>query len=375
MTEIYLIRHCQAEGNRYHLIQGQWDGDVTALGRRQIDALAERFRGVKVDALYSSDLYRARLTATAVSRWHDLSIQGVPALRELNAGRWETKFFGNLIHGEPDLARAYMFEQHRFSIEHGETYADVAARAYAALEEIAQAHPGQTVAVVSHGIAVRCMLSRILDIPLSQLERVPLGGNTAVSHLFYEDGRFTVDYINDCSHIEVLDELSHDWGGDLRDEPLDPLRDRDYYCACYADSWSNAHGSLEGFSAGPYWDSAVQHLRRDPRSVLRIYHGDVPVGLVDLDTKRGAHAGYGWISLLYLCPEYRGQGYGIQLLARAILHYRALGRRSLRLHAAEVNTAALAFYEREGFRTLGYENGNLGRLLLMERPLEGPRDV
>ena len=36
MTEIYLIRHAQAEGNRYHMMQGHWDGGVTALGRLYI---------------------------------------------------------------------------------------------------------------------------------------------------------------------------------------------------------------------------------------------------------------------------------------------------------------------------------------------------
>ena len=65
MTEIYVIRHVQAEGNLYRHMQGHWDGDVTALGRRQRDALAERFRDISVDAVYSSDLYRARFTATS----------------------------------------------------------------------------------------------------------------------------------------------------------------------------------------------------------------------------------------------------------------------------------------------------------------------
>ena len=50
MTEIYIIRHAQAEGNLYRMMQGNWDGDVTPLGLRQIDALAERFRHVKIDA-------------------------------------------------------------------------------------------------------------------------------------------------------------------------------------------------------------------------------------------------------------------------------------------------------------------------------------
>ena len=42
MTELYLIRHTQAEGNLYRMMQGHWDGNVTALGWREIEALAER---------------------------------------------------------------------------------------------------------------------------------------------------------------------------------------------------------------------------------------------------------------------------------------------------------------------------------------------
>ena len=41
MTKVYLIRHAEAEGNYYRRIQGHWDGRITALGMRQIDALAE----------------------------------------------------------------------------------------------------------------------------------------------------------------------------------------------------------------------------------------------------------------------------------------------------------------------------------------------
>ena len=157
--------------------------------------------------------------------------------------------------------------------------------------------------------------------------------------------------------------------------PLDAKADRDYYNACYADAWQTAHGSLEGYAPRVYFDAALRHLEADPQAVLRLYHGDTPVGLVDLDTRRGAHAGYGWVSLFYLCPEYRNRGYGVQLLARAIFRYRALGRRALRLHVAEENAPALAFYRREGFRQLSAEGDGAGRLLLMERSLEGRRDV
>ena len=68
MTTIYLIRHAEAEGNVFRRIHGQYDSCVTPNGRRQIAALAQRFAGIPVDAVYASDLKRTCLTATAIYR-------------------------------------------------------------------------------------------------------------------------------------------------------------------------------------------------------------------------------------------------------------------------------------------------------------------
>ncbi len=62
-TTLYLIRHAQAEGNLYRRCQGWYDSLITETGYRQIAALAERFKDVKIDAVYSSDLFRTRTTA------------------------------------------------------------------------------------------------------------------------------------------------------------------------------------------------------------------------------------------------------------------------------------------------------------------------
>ena len=93
-----------------------------------------------------------------------------------------------------------------------------------------------------------------------------------------------------------------------------------------------------------------------------------------MDPRRAANEGCGWLSLLYLKPEYRGKGYGIQALGRAIVHFLHKGRQGLRLVVAEENAAARAFYKREGFRQIGLEEGFSGKLLLLQRPLTERRD-
>ena len=116
MTEIYLIRHSQAQGNRYRMMQGSWDGEITNLGRRQIEALAERFSKIPVDAVYSSDLTRAVLTAEAAARHGKLPIQTRTALRELDVGPWKKCFFGNLLHAQPELAHGFLEDADRKSV-------------------------------------------------------------------------------------------------------------------------------------------------------------------------------------------------------------------------------------------------------------------
>lgn len=366
MTEIYLIRHAQAEGNLYRMMQGHWDGDVTALGRRQIDALAERFKTIPVDALYSSDLYRTRLTASAITRYHDIPMQRSQKLREINMGPWETRFFADLMHEDPAAMERFIFSPDTWRIDGAESYADVAERAYPFFESIAREHEGQRVAVVSHGVTIRCILSKALGIDLRQTEALPICRNTAVSRLIWENGGFTAEYINDYAHILPMGDSPWNSLEDLRGEAIDPAAESEWYGKCYADAWLAAHGSLKGFSPEPYVSAAIDHARRYEGAVLRICSGDEPVGLVDMDTEKGAGAGYGWISLLYLVPEYRHKGYGIQLLARALAAYSDMGRKALRLTVAEENTAAFEFYKRHGFEVLSRQPGGL---LLMERRL------
>ncbi len=370
MTEIYLIRHTQAEGNLYRMMQGHWDGGVTALGRRQIEALAERMKGEKVDAVYSSNMYRTNMTAMAITRYHAVPLYTDARLKEINMGSWEAQFFGNICKSHPAEAALFLSKPQFWQVEGSENYAQVSERAYAALLDIANKHSGESVAVVSHGVTIRCMLSTALNIPLDRLEELPICKNTSVSKLVFEGGEFKAEYINDYSHLEKVGGFLWSKTSDLRDEAIDPALNAEYYTSCYLDSWIAAHGSGNGFCAGLYLDSAIDHYAADKGAIMKIFDGDEAVGLVDLDTERSAHAGIGWISLLYLKEDYRLKGYGAQLLGRAIMKYRKMGRKAIRLHVAADNKVALAFYQKHGFKHLSSENNGLGELMLMERPLE-----
>ena len=126
------------------------------------------------------------------------------------------------------------------------------------------------------------------DLPLEDVETLPIFFNTSVTTLHYSDGRFTAEGQNDCTHLEKLNSPVWRKNSGLRDEPMDPRAESRYYAACYAASWLAAHGTLRDYDEGVYLTCAREHYLYDGGSVLKILDGDDPVGLVDMDVLRGA---------------------------------------------------------------------------------------
>ena len=201
MTKIYLIRHAEAEGNLYRRIQGHWDGSITPLGLQQIDALAQRFRREHIDALYCSDLSRARATAEAITRYHDIPAVATPRLTEICMGVWEGRAWGDVEHEFPEQMRYFNTDPDRWSVPGCEPIRDVQKRMKRAISDLAARHDGQTIALVSHGMAIRAYLCTVLGIPNSEMATLPYGDNTSVSLLLVDGDNTTVEYYNDNRHL------------------------------------------------------------------------------------------------------------------------------------------------------------------------------
>ena len=377
MTTVYVIRHAEAEGNLYRRGQGQFDGRVTPKGRLQIAALAERFKDVQLSALYSSDLSRTVATAGAVLKYHGLPLITDRRLRELNLGCWEDVPWGNLAYADKAMMDNFSSDPDNWHVPGAESFQAVTARVTAAVEEYAGAHGGQSIAVVSHGMAIRAMLCHYLNIPSKEVMRVPHGDNTAVSLLRIDNGRVEVVYINDNSHLDERTstfigqtwwkESSGSEDNNLRFEPLNLKTESELYLDCYRDAWRASHGTVSGYLPELYLSCAKLHARAHPLALMKAYRGGELAGIVEFDAERGKTEGFGWITLCYLLPEHRNQGLGVQLIGHALSAFRKLGRTRLRLHVSEENAVARRFYERYEFREIGRDQGALGETVLMEK--------
>ena len=379
MTTVYLVRHGEAEGNLYRRAQGQYDGRITALGEKQIDLLAERFRDVPLCAVYSSDLSRALRTAEGVRRFHpELRVRQDRRLREINLGVWEDVPWGNVEHENAQSLYFFNNVPEKWQVPEAESFAALGARLREAVLDIAGKHAGGSVAVCSHGMAIRTLLMDTLRRE-GRTENPGHGDNTSVSVLEVEGEKIHLACINDASHLPT--ELStlarqewwrHEGSGELNNMRIEPLvlpEEQDVYLDCYADAWRFAHGDLRGFVPELYLRSAETHAAQDARALVKVLRGDALAGIVELDLLRGAQEGYGWISFLYLRPEMRSRGLAAQLLGHAVSVFRKTGRRSIRLYVSVENPKAAAFYQRNGFCELGVEPGVAAPLRLLEMPL------
>ena len=199
MTTIYLIRHAEAEGNVFRRIHGQYDSCVTPNGRRQIAALAQRFAGIPVDAVYASDLKRTCLTATAIYRQKGLPLHRDARFREVGLGPWEDTPFGELERRYPAQLHAFSHDSYHWYVEGAECFLQYAHRFLAGLEDVVHRHEGQSIAIFSHGMVLRGALIELF-FP-GQDEGVSHSENTAVTELHWENGSYELISLNDATHL------------------------------------------------------------------------------------------------------------------------------------------------------------------------------
>jgi broad specificity phosphatase PhoE len=176
-AHLWLIRHGQTDWNLEGRYQGQADPPLNATGRAQARGLLETLSGGPFAAVYSSDLRRARDTAEVVARHVGLLVRVDPRLREVGLGRWEGMLFSDIKVEYAEAWQARQSDPLGARPPGGEALVEVAARAWAAADDMVAAHPGAEVIVVAHGLTLAAIRVRALGLPLGQAyEQIPENG-------------------------------------------------------------------------------------------------------------------------------------------------------------------------------------------------------
>lgn len=202
-TRMLAIRHGETAWNREARIQGQLDIPLNATGQAQAQRLALALVGEGIDVLYASDLSRARQTAAALAAQTGLELRLDAELRERSFGVFEGHSWPEIAARWPAQSEAWRRRDADFGAPGGEVLQDFYSRSVAAFERIARAHPGQTVAVVTHGGVLDCLYRAGSRQSLTAARSWKLG-NAAINRLLYSPEGFTVVGWNDEFHLDGL---------------------------------------------------------------------------------------------------------------------------------------------------------------------------
>ena len=183
-------------------------------------------------------------------------------------------------------------------------------------------------AVASHGCAIRAALSAFLGMDAADMSRIPLSNNTGVAKLMAENGTFQVEYYNDDSHLGSSEQWRYpaaqpNASSGIPGMERNALRHRSLILPQEEDLYLNACTEA---GIQPY-----NFLLGEPDSLLLSLLGERPAGVLQMDRAKEADQGAGWITLLWMAPEFQGKGLAVQLLGHAVCTYRAMGRQTLRL--------------------------------------------
>ncbi len=196
MNTFYIARHGETENNRAKRLSGWIDTPLTEKGLEPTKLVTEKLKALpRIDAIYSSDLGRAFITAYAIAR--GLSFTGEiilrPGLREVNYGDAANMLSSRAYELYPKLDR----DTH-YAPPNGESLDHMQARALKDIADIDAQHTDASILIVAH--------SGVMAALNADYQNIDFGGHNiseAYAHEFI--GAFTMQ----GQKVTLFQEFTH----------------------------------------------------------------------------------------------------------------------------------------------------------------------
>jgi probable phosphoglycerate mutase len=205
MTHFLLIRHAVNDFVKTHKLAGWTPGvHLSDEGKAQAEALGKRLADAPINQLYASPLERTMETAEAICQHHpNLEIKHHPDVGEVRYGDWEGKALDEL--SQRKMWGVVQEYPSRASFPNGETMRGVQVRIVDAIEDLAQRHPRDVVAIVFHADLIKMALAHYLGMHLDNFQRIVVSP-ASISSIMLGHSRPFVVTMNDIAHIHQLEQ-------------------------------------------------------------------------------------------------------------------------------------------------------------------------
>ncbi len=203
MTKIILVRHGQTTWNKDKKYRGSKDISLNDQGREEARLAGEWLKGETIHAAYSSPLSRARDTGEAIARHHGLKVSELPGLSDICYGDWEGQTHGEVKEKYAELFHQWETSPQTVRFPGGETLEEVKARALAAVHEVVQRHPDQTVVLAAHRAVNKVLIATLIGLDNSHFWRIGQE-TTAINRLEWNGDTWQSMGLNDTGHLRGM---------------------------------------------------------------------------------------------------------------------------------------------------------------------------
>lgn len=310
-TQMLLVRHCESEGNIFRRTHGLFDSNITPKGKHQLKYLSRRFADIPFDAIYSSTLRRAQLTAQAIADVKKFKVIEDYRLNERAMGIFENGSWHEIQNQFPSEFSNWRTDQYNYTIPLGESESSAVTRFKSSLFEIACANVGKTVVIVTHSMMLRALAENVSEESTNNCYE-----NTSVS-CFWIDTKskaFEIEYLNDYTH--------------LPQELASTMRESWWRSAANLDDYSLRfiHFSKKWLPTGDSELAAIFYGSKNARTVVG-YKNDENVGAMSYAIKDSIVL----IDSVYIKQKMRQRGFASQLLGELIYQNRKANTRQIQI--------------------------------------------
>lgn len=207
-VRLLLIRHGQTISNIENRYQGHADTLLSDNGRLQAACLGKHLSRIKIDAIYSSDLSRARETAESIAAYHNLPVITNPGLRECCFGEWEGHTVDEIQEIYPELYNRYRQDSIKNRAPGGERLEELQERVVQTVNDIISRHRYDTVVIATHGGPVKAFVCYALQTELTSFRKMNLDNCGITEFSIDESGKWFLDIFNDTCYMDNFDETS-----------------------------------------------------------------------------------------------------------------------------------------------------------------------
>lgn len=180
--KLVIVRHGISADTWDRVVDGDNDPDLSAEGIKGVEKIAPYIDEKQFDYVYASTLTRAIKTVKILTK-NKKKIHRDSRIVELRMGKWKDEEQEKL-----DYQRAFddlkcVQSNYVDYADDAESFAQIQKRCRSFLNDLLSKYPDKTILVASHGIAIRALISVILNVDMDKVMNV---NNVAFSEFLFD---------------------------------------------------------------------------------------------------------------------------------------------------------------------------------------------